>query len=276
MLPVALNTSLGSPHASYDAFEHLHLSLIARQDGVFCMLTAYFDDSGTSATDPVVVVAGYLATVEMWSRFNRRWSTLLAQYGIAGLHRVDLENFSGEFKEWEPTRRTEFIKKAHAIIKHCTYSGFGVALVKSDFEAVCPESNPYRTYGLFGWCAYGCLAAIKLWCDHKNITEPIQFVFEAGTTGQDQFDQLLGVIYRNPAIRKNDRIGGWSFQGKSLLPLQAADVVAYEYFKFMRNEFVDKGSRPIRRLIFSDRTRFSFSDTMMLNSSNPLFKYRVS
>jgi hypothetical protein len=246
MLPVTLNTSPESPHAPSDPFEHLRLSLFARQDDVFCMLTAYFDDSGTSATDPVVVVAGYLATVEMWARFDRRWSTLLAQYEITGLHRVDLENFSGEFKDWNPRRRTEFMKKADAIIKHCTYSGFGVAIPKSDFEAVCPDHHPYRTYGLFGWCAYGCIASIKLWCSKKNVTEPIQYVFEAGTTGQNQFNQLLHDLYRDPAIRKEDRIGGWSFQGKSLLPLQAADVVAYEYFKYMRNQFVDKGTRPIR------------------------------
>jgi hypothetical protein len=52
MLHVALNTSPESPHAPSDPFEHLRLSLFARQDDVFCMLTAYFDDSGTSATDP--------------------------------------------------------------------------------------------------------------------------------------------------------------------------------------------------------------------------------
>jgi hypothetical protein len=246
MLPVALNTSLESSHAPSESFEHLRLSLFAGQDDVFCMLTAYFDDSGTSPTDPVVVVAGYLATVEMWARFNRRWSALLSQYEITGLRRADLENLSGEFKGWDPSRRTEFIKKAHAIIRQCTYSGFGVAIPKSDFEAVCPESHPYRTYGLFGWCAFGCVRSINLWCDEKNVTEPIQYVFEAGTTGQGQFDQIMGDLYRDPAIRKDDRIGGWSFQGKSVLPLQAADVVAYEYFKYMRNQFVDKGTRPIR------------------------------
>lgn len=244
--PVALNTSPESPYASNDAFEHLRLSLFARQDDVFCMLTAYFDDSGTSATDPVAVVAGYLATANMWEMFTGRWNALLGQYGIKQLRRTDLENFKGEFEGWNPSRRTEFVKKAHAIIRRCTCVGFGLGIIKSDFEKVIPETHPFRSYGLYGWCAQGCLAGVKTWCDAKNLNEPIQYVFEAGTPGDDQFSQMLGILYRDPVRRKEDRIGGWSFQSKDILPLQAADLVAYEFYKFLHNEIIDQGKRAIR------------------------------
>jgi len=66
----------------------------------------------------------------------------MTQGGITGLHRVDLENFSGEFKGWNPTRRTEFLKKAHAIIRNCTYSGFGVAIVKRERTNECHWLKP--------------------------------------------------------------------------------------------------------------------------------------
>ena len=81
------------------------------------MLTAYFDDSGTSQNERIAVVAGYLATTEMWKTFNSRWSNLLSKYKVTHLRRADLESFHGQFKGWEPERRTEFVKKAHAIIR---------------------------------------------------------------------------------------------------------------------------------------------------------------
>src|SRR6266446_2961837 len=100
------------------------------------MLTAYIDDSGTSANDGVAVAAGYIASTHMWEIFETRWKTLLSKYGVSHIHRAELENFRGEFGNWTPERRTEFIKKAHAIIHRCTYAGFGLALIKSDYDEI--------------------------------------------------------------------------------------------------------------------------------------------
>ena len=40
--------------------------------------------------------------------------------------------------------------------------------------------------------------------------------------------------------RDDYRIKGWSFQDKSIVPLQAADVLAYEVFKHVTNRILDK------------------------------------
>jgi len=56
----------------YDAFEHLRLSIFAKQDDLFVMLAAYFDDSGSSVNEKVAAVAGYLATADQWHQFNQR------------------------------------------------------------------------------------------------------------------------------------------------------------------------------------------------------------
>ena len=48
------------------------------------------------------------------------------------------------------------------------------------------------------------------------------------------------------------RIGGWSFQGKEVLPLQAADVMAYEAYKYVENYILDKGEQRDVRLSMID------------------------
>lgn|SRR6266478_11542 len=50
----------------------------------------------------------------------------------------------------------------------------------------------------------------------------------------------------NKESRDTHHLAGWSFEGKQTLPLQAADVVAYEFFKFVTNEIIEKKKRNIR------------------------------
>lgn len=233
----------------------------SRPRAVPTMLTAYFDDSGTSPTDPVAVEAGYLATVEMWELFNQRWGSLLSRYNVKQLHRADLENFRGEFVNWEPSRRREFIKKAHSIIRRCTYVGVSLALIKADFEEVIRADSPLNKFEIFSWCVHGCLAGIRTWCDSRNLNTRIQYVFELGTKGQDQFNHILRDLYDNPVTRERNRIGGWSFQGKEVPPLQAADVIAYEFYKFIKNEVADHHKRKVR---LSARDLFRRRDVELL------------
>jgi hypothetical protein len=134
------------PDAYNDPFDHLCRSLFKNHDDLFVMLTAYFDDSGN---DSVAVVAGYLATVHMWELFSERWTSLLSKYGVTQSHRADLENFQGEFRHWNPERRTEFVKKAHAIIRKYTYTAIGLSLIKGDFDAVIPPKRPRGTFWYF-------------------------------------------------------------------------------------------------------------------------------
>jgi hypothetical protein len=71
-------------------------------------------------------------------------------------------------------------------------------------------------------------------------------VFEAGAAGQGRINSIFEVLSRNRHLPQNAIIGGWSFQNKELLPLQAADTVAYEFYRFLKNELIDNPKRPLR------------------------------
>lgn len=211
------------------------------------MLTVYLDDSGTSPNQEIAVVAGYLGSVIQWERFNKRWKALLSKYGIARMHRVDLENFQGEFKNWTPDRRKEFLKKAHSIIRQCTYVAVGNSVRKADFDEAIPKENfVKKVSGIYGWCAQACIVSIYRWCKRYNYEQPIQFFFEAGTRGQGQVQSMFEHLYGNESYRQKWHIAGWSFHDKSLMPLQAADFIAYEYYKLTENQVMSHGKRPVR------------------------------
>jgi hypothetical protein len=231
------------------------------------MLIAYLDDSGTSPTNKVALVAGYLSSGKLWEEFKEKWHTLLDAYGIKTLHRVELEAFQGEFKDWNNHRRTEFLKKAHKIIRRFTYTAIGSAIVKADFDEVIPKGDFIRTFaGVYGWCAHACIVALLDWRQRHNYKDEIQIVFEAGTQGQGQVDTMLRELSKTSSWQEKEKwpVSGWTFQNKSVIPLQAADLVAYEYYRVAEKALIRKQRLGFRKsaldLFRKEEATYSFRE----------------
>jgi hypothetical protein len=77
-------------------------------------------------------------------------------------------------------------------------------------------------------------------------------------------DKTFAILYKNPEKRPRDAclIESWSFAGKTVLPLQAADVIAYELFKLINNVAVEQGKRKIR---YSALDLFKNTDISLLS-----------
>ena len=82
-----------------------------------------------------------------------------------------------------------------------------------------------------------------------NWHEPIHYVFESGTKGAEQFNRTMSVLYKNDQSRARNRIGGW-FESEATMPLQAADILAYEFYKFIHNKVIERKKRPIRSSVY--------------------------
>jgi hypothetical protein len=166
------------------------------------------------------------------------------------MHRINLETFHGEFKEengWDPLRRTALLRKLHPIIKHRTYTGLGFSLFKDDFEEVMPPWRKKVFGGPYGFCAWLCLGAARVWAEQHHHHDPIKWVFEAGTKGRGQIEKLFDSLCADPVYRNKYRISGRPmFEDKELTPLQGADILAYELFKETKNQILEGGKRAVR------------------------------
>jgi len=217
-------------------------------------------------------VAGYLGSTAQWERFNARWKSLLADYGASQMHRADLECFQREFKSWDSSRRTEFVKKAHSIIKKHTYVAVATGVIKADFEQVMPSWVKKLFGGVYGWCANECLVHVGKWCEKRSYRDPINWVFEAGTAGHGQVSDLFEALHEHPEWGPRLCIGSWSFEDKSVVPLQAADTIAYEVFKHIENQIIDQGKRTVRLSVLdlvrpSDESYLKYWDRGRLQKS---------
>jgi hypothetical protein len=213
------------------------------------MLTVYCDDSGTDEESSVAVVAGYISNVAQWELFTKEWMKALKDVGINQMHRADLENFQGEFKKWNPERRTALIIRLQQIIKRRTKTPIASMVIKEDFEQFIHDPLKKSVGGVYGFLAYTCLVGVEQWCSQssRRHSDPIQWVFEDGTKGSHQVAQMFQATYADKVYRQRSRLGGWSFLRKDMAPLQSADLLAYECFKFISNQVVGKiQRRPLR------------------------------
>jgi len=211
------------------------------------VLTVYSDESGTHGDSAATVVACYVGHARQWQLFGKEWRGLLDSEGVEILHRVDLENFRGEFKGWTNERRIGFLQRAHTIIKSRTIRGFAYAVVTADFKRVMNPVIEKALGGIYGWCVHDCMVAVSKWARSTKRSEPIDYVLEDGADGVEGVTRMFRFVAKDPVYREKCLLGFWTFASKrQVIQLQAADVLAYEMYKDMVNNVVN-GKLILRR-----------------------------
>lgn len=89
--------------------------------------------------------------------------------------------------------------------------------------------SPYAFLGRY------CMTRIFVWADQIGHADPIDLVFEKGQP-ESPIRSQHSSLCRSSEVRKKFRLGDLRFEDKgAALPLQAADVVAYELLKHFKD-----------------------------------------
>jgi hypothetical protein len=223
-------------------------------------LTAYFDASGTAREHPIWTVGGWLATVEQWTQFSHAWREMLDaapfREGVKHIyHATELESLKGIYSDWTEARKREFQDTAYSLIGRYPFLAISSSVIKADWKALriqlssTVEGHPANFYL---HSVLDVLGSVRKWAEVENYRGRIHYVFEIDTIGQPQVHQLLKEIHDDSKRRQLHRMEGWSFDGKEVLPLHAADIWAYEAYKYMMNRGITKPLRkpryPLMRL----------------------------
>ena len=227
------------------------------------MFIAYFDDSGHSINSPVLTVAGVVAKASKWESFEEKWAKRLRRAKVPMFHMTDYESGKQDFTGWGHRKRMAFIVDLAAIVKNTIECGVGASVLMEDWQTVMPKNfvdadfvarrGPYSL--LFQICLEKIEEVVKV-----PASETIACVF-------DENNFVRGAIaehYRD--VKKGQKLentfGALVFDNKAnLLPLQAADMVAYEAYKHVTNQIVQGGKRAERKLhanLWSSKRVFSF------------------
>ena len=195
------------------------------------MLIAYLDESDEKQ---IFTMAGYVSEAAKWERFTEEWAAILSGYSVGDFHARQFAHNRGQFKDWPESRRREFITELTSAINRNVLYGVAVAVVVEEFNKIITGDLKSFLKEPYYLSADASFTLAIQYCIKHFPTEQIAFVF-------DNKDKVKGVVQKIYGAYKElkDKIpdptmlGPLSFaDDKKVLPLQAADMLAYEYMKY--------------------------------------------
>jgi uncharacterized protein DUF3800 len=218
------------------------------------VVIAYFDESGAhGGPDDVFTLAGLVARDERWTRVEGFWDRQLKRRTF---HMTDFENRKGEFVGWpSPKNRILLIASlADSLRGNITYAVAHSVIYKDFGEVFCPNLNHKKTLRFaHGVLLLSCLAdIIRALLPALQSGGTISFVFEEREGVEGHATDRFHEFKRNGGLE--GFFGTIAFRPKqSFRGLQAADMLAYENFKFVTQRFAKNDGNPIRKLFIALR-----------------------
>lgn len=218
------------------------------------MFSAYFDESGTDEKSPVIVVAGWLANDKEWIKLSNKWQAVLAKYDLPYFRMSKWQARQGPYKTMTEKDWKQLIERLTAIIKKHTSIGIFGAFHRATYDEVLREiyGKNYKTKFVkpYGVCAMRCMDTLRRWMKSKSLDGPLAYVFEAGARYSGEFFESYKAAQKGSRF-KQSYPGGISFYDKRvMLPLQAADILAYEMYRELKNSI--EGYPNPRREVLED------------------------
>jgi hypothetical protein len=238
-------------------FEDFTRTILAQDCDLMATFALYCDDSGTHAESPIAIAACFIATVEQWGHFIREWEEVKALEKFDTFHMADFVAKQKRFaeKEWQDeTKRDRTIKRLINIIVTRKRMGFVAAVDKDAYDSEVPEDlREKHKWGKshYTFAVHMCMGQLVKWRQKYNYQEPIQFIFDRMGKGKGEINSVFESILKEGEDKAAYYHGitrglGWSFQNKDVfLPLQAADILAWESLHYMQKVFLpEKKEKP--------------------------------
>jgi hypothetical protein len=201
----------------------------------------YLDDSGHVDNTELFVVGGCIATADQWCAFYPRWQKALDDNGLTHFHAADCAGGHGEFEEWKPLRRAKFHSHMAAIVRESVHRMVGRAVIVEDYRRILAEEPDFLKQGHQELEMTGKLRelhfVLRTSIEYAALKADIPDGEQTAVIFEDGTKHLTAALDYCRALKEK---AGWA-KGKfstvgsaaklDLLPLQAADCVAYETFR---------------------------------------------
>jgi Protein of unknown function (DUF3800) len=221
-------------------------------------LSAAFDDSGSDGLGPVFVLAGYLAGVESWKTFTVEWANELQRPpSIPYLKMKEANSLRGPFWGWSATGRDEKLDRlSDVIVRHVPF-GISSTIFWEDWRTVAGKNAdvPLVPYDFL----YHSTMAVTAQHVIKKFPRKskVDFVFDdqegAGTRAAFYYSTIRNwhtseerEVIAGPPVQRDEKI---------FLPLQAADMIAWQTRRFVfDNRDACTGLEPTESYILNSPT----------------------
>ena len=210
----------------------LSRAVLSATDGWIAVLKVYLDESGTHEGSPVITVGAYIARPKQWEAFTKAWRRAIRPIEV--YHAADAANCHGEFEGWTSGAVAKLAARALPLIPKHTNFAMAAGINLRDYEAALKGKAHLRRFlgEPYGACLQWTLSAILRTKAVEGNREQIAFFHEENDYAAEAIQAFQ---YVTETWSGSDRVSFAFGSKKKYVPLQAADIYAYETNKRLRN-----------------------------------------
>jgi Protein of unknown function (DUF3800) len=196
-------------------------------------LVAFLDESGIDYSSRIVAVAGILASRADWEVFSNRWKALLSNAGVDSMHMRLFEESRGPYQHLDREQRAALQGSLIDLMNESVFGMVACCIIRGDPENRSGQfqENLEQPYS---FCVGDVMTALLRKAD-AFIDPTVDFICgdqrELRKGARDQYHSMRA----DPDFAfLRSRFGTVEFLGakdERAVPLQAADIVAYEVRK---------------------------------------------
>lgn len=171
-----------------------------------------------------------------------------------------------KFKNWgDLDRKQALVSKLTRAITNSALKGFSISVVKSEYDAVVPDALRKQGFDTHYTYAVRIVAGMvhKWRIETQRQSKPVHYIFDHSAHGEPRRTELENVFttignkdenFKNYGLTGN----GINFMPKcDVVPLQAADVLAWTSYQVVRNELGLSKLNVIAKQCFTDFYRYN-------------------
>lgn len=229
------------------------------------LYTGYLDESGTHDPSDFVVVAGFVSNKTKWVTFWHEWKVALERWGIPTFHMTDFEAYQGDFRGWSTEKHKDCINELLGIIKKHTFLGIGFIIRTKQFDEMVSEAGKKLCGNAYGFAAIGCWHNLSILLQKPKTDGYINWIMGQGSKGSDAVLKIFNAGSKDSEWIENNRVRNLTIgNNQDHLPLQAADILAYEInkeaqWKLGGLQLKDR-RYPLKQLAAGGRLRMFYAD----------------
>jgi hypothetical protein len=168
---------------------------------------------------------------------------VLDEWGLECFHMTDFANRVRLYESWSDQERRFRLARLIAIINRHTLASIAIVVPVKSYNSIFSAEGKRFVGGPYGVAANACFMDVAKVVEPDYPSARIAYIFEAGAQGAGEVQKVFGWNFNNPENKERFKLLSLKFAGKEFVPLQAADILAYELGKHLPRQLgIDRRS----------------------------------